>query len=92
MIAPFSMNFENETVPMNDIIAISKITSMKNTVSNKIDSNAIIEISITPIPSKAMSRSGVDGPLNTRMSVPRMHKKMMIKQTHMKIFMFDSPP
>ena len=64
------MNLENETVPMNDIIAISKMTSMKNPVSNKIDNKAIAEISMTPIASSAMSRSGIEGPRKTRYSKP----------------------
>ena len=65
MISPFSVNLENATVPMKDKTASRRITSKKNDVSKIMENSPINEIKPTPIESRAMTRSGVDGPFTS---------------------------
>ena len=65
---PFSRNLEKATVPIKARMPSSKIISKKAVVFSKIETMAVIPIKLIPIASSALTRSGIEGPLITRIT------------------------
>jgi hypothetical protein len=79
MTTPLSKNFEKATVVIKDKIPSNKMTSRKAPVSRVIEITATADIKLIPIVSRAITRSGMDGPLMTLNNPIQMEMERKIK-------------
>lgn len=66
MTTPLSINLANAIVPINDSIPSRRMMSRKARDRKRSDSIATLDIKLIPMESKAITLSGIDGPLNNR--------------------------